>query len=143
MAFTGTAFATSYKVELLKAVHNFSAAGGDAFKMALYTNSAAMDANTTAYSATNEITGVNYVAGGMTLTNLEPTPGGTTGYAQFANAIFNNVTLTAAGALIYNSSKGNKAVIVIDFGGDKSMTEGDFTVKLPTFDSVHALIRLV
>lgn len=137
------AMCTSFKVELLTATHNFSSSGGDTFKMALYTSTATMDASTTAYSATNEVAGTNYTAGGVTLTNIQPSSsGGTTGYTQFSNATFSNVTITARGALIYNSTKSNKAVCVLDFGSDKTATAGDFVVTMPTNATSTALIRI-
>jgi len=142
MAFTGSFMCTSFKKELLSGTHVIATTSGDVFKMALYTSSATLDATTTSYSSTNEVTGTNYTAGGITLTNVDPASSGTTGYTQFANATFTNVTLTARGALIYNSSKGNKAVAVLDFGSDKTATAGDFVVTMPTNSSTTALLRL-
>jgi hypothetical protein len=137
------AMCTSFKKELLTATHNFSASGGDTFKMALFTSTATLDAATTAYAATNEVSGTNYVAGGTTLTNVDPSSsGGTTGFTQFGNATFSNVTITARGALIYNFSKSNKAVCVLDFGSDKTATAGDFVVTMPTNATSTALIRI-
>lgn len=142
MAFTGSFMCTSFKKELLDGTHAIKTTAGDTFKMALYTSTATLDASTTAYSATNEVTGTNYTAGGVTLTNVDPASSGTTGYTQFANATFTNVTLTARGALIYNSSKSNKAVCVLDFGSDKTATAGDFVVTMPTNNSTTALLRI-
>lgn len=142
MAFTGSFMCTSFKVELLNATHAIKTTAGDTFKMALYTSAATIDASTTAYSATNEVSGTNYTAGGVALTNIDPASSGTTGFTQFANATFTNVTLTARGALIYNSSKSNKAVCVLDFGADKTATAGDFVVTMPTNNSTTALLRL-
>jgi hypothetical protein len=137
------AMCTSFKRELLTATHNFAATAGDVFKMALYTSTATLDAATTAYTATGEVTGTNYTAGGVALTNVEPSStGGTSGYTQFGNATFTNVSLTARGALIYNSSKADRAICVLDFGADKTATAGDFVVTMPTNGSTTALIRL-
>ena len=143
MAFTGNYLCTSFKVELLKGVHNFSASGGDVFKIALYTSSATLDATTTAYSATNEVSGTGYTAGGNTLTNIEPTSSGTTAYLDFSDTTWSTATITARGALIYNSSAvGNPAVAVLDFGADKTSTAGDFTVVFPTADASNAIVRI-
>lgn len=142
MAFTGSFMCTSFKAEILSGTHAIKTTSGDVFKMALYTSSATLDASTTAYSSTNEVTGTNYTAGGVTLTNVDPASSGTTGYTQFANATFTNVTLTARGALVYNSSKTNKAVCVLDFGSDKTATAGDFVVTMPTNNSTTALLRI-
>lgn len=137
------AMCTSFKRELLTATHNFSSSAGDTFKMALFAGAATLDASTTAYATTNEVTGTNYTAGGIALTNVEPSSaGGTTGYTQFSNATFSNVSITARGALIYNSSKSNKAVCVLDFGADKTATAGDFVVTMPTNATATALIRI-
>jgi len=143
MAFTGNFLCTSFKVELLKGVHNFSASGGDTFKIALYTSSATLDASTTAYSATNEVSGTGYTAGGAALTNVEPTSSGTTGYLDFSDVTWSAATITARGALIYNSSAaGNPAVAVLDFGVDKTSTAGDFIVVFPTDDASNAIVRI-
>lgn len=142
MAFTGNAVCVSYLKELLTATHNHSAAGGDTFKLALFTDVATLNKSTTAYSSTNEVTGTGYSAGGVALTNIEPTSGSTKGYTQFADALFTNVSLTARGGLIFNSSKGNKAVMVIDFGANKTIVSIDFVVQMPLYDEADALIRL-
>ena len=143
MAFTGNFLCTSFKVELLKGIHNFSASGGDTFKIALYTSSATLDASTTAYSATNEVSGTGYTAGGNTLTNVDPTSSGTTAYLDFDDTTWSTATITARGALIYNSSAvGNPAVAVLDFGADKTSTAGDFTVVFPTADASNAIVRV-
>lgn len=136
------AICTSFKVECLEGVHNFTATTGDVFKMALYTSSATMDATTTAYSATNEVTGTGYTAGGMTITQVTPTFGGTTAFVDFADPTWTTATITARYALIYNSSKANRAVVVLDFGADKISTGGNFTVQFPTPDSTNAIVRL-
>ena len=133
------AMCTSFKVQLLAGDHDFDT---DTFKIALYTSSATLDASTTAYSATNEASGTGYTAGGNTLTAVPPTSSGTTAYVDFADTTWSSSTITARGALIYNSSKANKAVAVIDFGADKSSTAGDFTVQFPTADASNAIIRI-
>lgn len=143
MAFTGNYLCTSFKVEILKGVHNFTNATGDTFKIALYTSSATLDASTTAYSATNEVSGTGYTAGGNTLTNVTPTSSGTTAYLDFADTTWSSATITARGALIYNSSAaGNPAVAVLDFGADKTSTAGDFTVIFPTANASDAIVRI-
>jgi hypothetical protein len=141
MAWTGNYTCTSFKKELLTALHNFSAAGGDTFKLALYDSNATLNAETTAYSATDEVSGTGYTAGGITLTNVEPTSGGTRGYTDFADATFSTVTLSdIRGGLVYNSTNGNRAVIVLDFGISKSKTAADFDVTFPTADEINAII---
>lgn len=136
------AMCTSFKQELLTGTHNFTATTGDVFKIALYTSSATLDATTTAYSATNEVSGTGYTAGGNTLTNVTPTTSGTTAFTDFADTTWAAATITANGAMIYNSSKANKAVAVLAFGGDKTSTAGDFTVIFPTADASNAIIRI-
>jgi hypothetical protein len=143
MAFTGNFLCTSFKVELLKGIHNFSAAGGDTFKIALYDNNAAFTAATTAYTTSDEIVGSGYTAGGNTLTNIDPTSSGTTAFLDFADTTWSAATITARGALIYNSSAvGNPAVAVLDFGGDKTSTAGDFTVVFPAASAAAAIVRI-
>jgi hypothetical protein len=118
MAFTGNFLCTSFKVELLAGTHNFTTGTGDTFKLALYDNSAAFTAATTAYTVTNEVSGTGYSAGGGTLTNVTPTSSGTTAFIDFADLTFSTATITAYGALIYNSSAaGDPAVCILDFGG--------------------------
>lgn len=136
------AMCTSFKTELLTATHDFTNSTGDAFKIALYTSSATLDATTTAYSATNEVSGTGYTAGGETLTNVTPTSSSTTAYTDFADVTWSTATITARGALIYNSSKSNKAVVVLDFGSDKTSTAGDFVIQFPTADASNAIIRI-
>ena len=135
------AMCTSFKVDLLAGNQDFDT---DVFKIALYTSAATLDASTTAYTATGEVPSTgNYVAGGNTLTvSTTPTSSGTTAYLSFANTTWAAATITARGALIYNSSKSNKAVAVLDFGSDKTSTSGDFTVVFPTADSSNAIIRI-
>jgi hypothetical protein len=133
---------TSFKVELMTATHNFTTSTGDVFKIALYTSSATLDAGTTAYTSTNEVSGTGYTAGGNTLTNVTPTSSGTTAFTDFADTTWSAATITARGALIYNSSKSNKSVCVLDFGSDKTSTAGNFTIVFPTADASNAIIRI-
>ncbi len=138
-----TALCTSFKVEILKAVHDFTATTGDAFFLALYTSSATLGAATTAYSATNEVgNSGSYTAGGGALTSATPVASGTTALCDFADLAFTAATITARGSLIYNSTKSNKAVIVNDFGGDKTSTAGTFTIVFPVADASNAIIRI-
>lgn len=136
------AMCTSFKVELLQGVHNFTASTGDTFKIALYTSSATLGAGTTAYTVSNEVSGAGYSAGGNTLTNVTPTSSGTTAFTDFSDTTWSASTITARGALIYNSTDSDKAVCVLDFGGDKTSTAGDFTVVFPTADASNAIIRI-
>jgi hypothetical protein len=135
------AMATSFKVQLLEGQHNFSA---NVFKLALYTSSATLDENTTAYTVTNEVaTAGNYSAGGNTLTvSVTPTNTGNVAFISFSNSSWANATITANGALIYNSNLSNAAVAVLAFGGDKTSTNGTFAVNFPTADATSAIIRL-
>ena len=136
------AMCTSFKVELLTATHNFTNSSGHTFKLALFTNAATLGAGTTAYSTANEASGTGYSAGGNTLTNVTPTSGGTTAFTDFDDTSFTSSTITARGALIYNSSQSDKAVVVLDFGSDKSSTSGTFSVIFPTPDASNAIIRI-
>ena len=143
MAFTGNFLCTSFKVELLAGTHNFTTGTGDTYKLALYDNSAAFTAATTAYTVTNEVSGTGYSAGGGTLTNVTPTSSGTTAFIDFDDLTFSTATITARGALIYNSSAaGNPAVCILDFGADKTSTAGDFTIVFPTADASNAIVRI-
>jgi len=143
MAFSGNFMCTSFKQEILQGVHDFTASTGDTFKLALYTSSATLDASTTAYSVTNEVSGTGYSAGGETLTNVTPTTSGTTAFTDFDDLTFSAATITARGALIYNdTAAGDPAVVVLDFGADKTSTSGDFTIIFPTADSSNAIIRI-
>jgi hypothetical protein len=142
MAIT-TALCTSFKQELMEAVHNFKNSGGDTFNLALYTSSASLGAGTTAYTTSNEVSGTNYTAKGAALTRVDPTTSGTTAFTDFANLTFSNATVTARGALIFNdSASGDPAVCALDFGGDKTSTAGDFTIQVPTADASNAIIRI-
>jgi len=142
MAFTGNFMCTSFKQELLTGTHNFAAAGGSTFKLALYDNSAAFTAATTDYTTSNEISGTGYSAGGGTLTNVDPTSSGTTAFTDFDDLTFSSASFTAYGALIYNSTAGTNSVVVLDFGGAKTASAGDFTIIFPTADSSNAIIRI-
>ena len=140
MAIT-TAVCTSFKQELLTGTHNFSS-GGDTFKVALYTSSASLDASTTAYTTSNEVSGTGYSAGGATLTNVTPTTSGTTAIVDFNDVSFTSSTITARGCLIYNSSDSNKAVAVFDFGSDQASSSSTFTITFPTADASNAIVRI-
>jgi hypothetical protein len=144
MAFTGNFMCTSFKVELMRAVHNFTNGTGNTFKLALYDNNASFTAATTAYTSSNEVANSGtYSAGGGTLTNVTPTSSGTTAFTDFADLSFTSATITAYGALIYNdSAAGDPAVCVLDFGGAKTSTNGTFTIIFPTADSTSAIIRI-
>ena len=145
MAIT-SAICTSFKVELLKGVHDFTATTGDTFKIALYTSSATLGAGTTAYTTSNEITnssGTAYTAAGATLTSVTPTSSGTTALCDFSDVSYTSASFTANGAVIYNdSASGDPACAVIAFGADKTVTSGTFTIQFPTADATNAIIRL-
>tara|TARA_R110001599_G_scaffold99784_1_gene255652 strand:+ start:554 stop:988 length:435 start_codon:yes stop_codon:yes gene_type:complete len=143
MAFTGNFMCTSFKKELMEAKHNFLNSGGNTFKIALYTNSASFTAATTAYTATNEVTGTGYTAAGNTLTRVDPTTSGTTAYTDFADTTWTSSTITARGALVFNdTASGDPSVIVLDFSSDKSSSAGDFTIAFPAADASNAIIRI-
>jgi hypothetical protein len=134
---------TSFKVELLQGLHNFTASTGDVFKLALYTDLAVLGANTTVYTSSNEVPNSGtYSAGGGTLTNITPTASGTTALTDFADLSFTSATITARGALIYNSSKSNRAVCVLDFGGEKTSSDNTFTIQFPVATSSDAVVRI-
>jgi hypothetical protein len=144
MAFSGNFMCTSFKVELMRAVHNFTTSTGNTFKLALYDNSASFTAATTAYTVTNEVANSGtYSAGGGTLTNVTPTSTSTTAFTDFADLSFTSATITAFGALIYNdTAAGDPSVCVLDFGGAKTSTAGTFTIIFPTNDSTSAILRI-
>ena len=140
-----SAVCNSFKQEILVGTHNFTASSGNTFKIALYTSSASLGAATTAYSATNEISntsGSAYSAGGATLTSVTPTTSGTTAICDFADVSYTSASFTANGALIYNDTQSDKAVAVIAFGSDKTVTSGTFTIQFPTADASNAIIRI-
>ena len=146
MAITN-AMASSFKRQLLEGAHDFRLTGGDTFNLALYTSAATMDATTTAYSATNEVANSGtYAAGGGALTRVDPTSSGTTAFTDFADLAFTSATITARGALIYNTTPThtytNPACIVLDFGSDKTSTSGTFTIIFPAADATNAIIRI-
>ena len=150
------AICTSFKQEILQGIHNLTIGSrggtttttgtGNTFKLALYTSSATLGASTTAFTTTNEVSGTGYSSGGGTLTNVTPTTSGTTALTDFADLTFSSSSITARGAMIYNSSttagSANRAVLILDFGGDKTSTAGDFTIQFPTADSSNAIIRI-
>jgi len=133
---------TSFKVELAQGLHNFTASTGDVFKIALYTANADLGASTTAYTTVGEASGTNYTAGGITLTNITPTFSGTVAYWSFDDATFSNVTLTTNGALIYNSTHGNRSVCVLNFGQSITKTASNLVVYFPPVSSTDAILRI-
>lgn len=144
MAFSGNYMCTSFKVELMQGVHNFTTGTGNEFKLALYDNSASFTAATTAYTNTNEVANSGtYSAGGGALTNVTPTSSGTTAFTDFADLSFTSATITAYGAMIYNNTAaGDPSVCILDFGGAKTSTNGTFTIIFPTADATSAIIRI-
>jgi hypothetical protein len=134
----------SFKTDLLKGTFNFDSSGGSTFKLALYTDISGFSTSTTAYTTTNEVSssGTGYTAAGNTLTNNGVSVSSNIAFVDFADLTFSSVTLTADSALIYKSSASNEAVLVLDFGGDKTATNGDFVIQFPTADSSNAIIRL-
>ena len=159
MSFDQNFMCSSFKKELLFGVHDFDLANGDTFKLALYTNSAVptdfggtgsvMNASVETYNATNEVSGTGYTATGAALTCVDPTSSGTTALTDFQDLTFSTATITARGAVIYNTTPNttslsvtNPAVVVLDFGADKTSTAGDFTIVFPTADASNAIIRI-
>ena len=137
------AMATSFKVQILGGDFDFSSGTGETFKIALFTSSATLDATTTAYATTNEVAGTGYTAGGNTLTiSANPASTGTTAFLDFADTTWSTATITARGALIYQSGGTNPAVAVLDFGSDKTSTAGDFTIGFPAADASNAILRI-
>jgi len=151
------AMCTSFKAEIMLAVHDFRNTGGDTFKIALFTSASNIDANSTAYNTTSEVTGANYTAGGNTLANQGVTASNTsasagTGFTDFADTTWTNATITARGALIYNNTPSangvanttltNAAVCALDFGSDRTSTAGDFTIIFPAATNAAAIIRI-
>ena len=145
------AMCTSFKTELLTGTHNFTNSSGNTFKLALYaissggksSTTATLGATTTALVTTGEVASSgSYTTGGGSLTNVTPTSSGTTAFTDFSDLSFTTATITARGALIYNSSQSNKAVAVLDFGSNKSSTSGTFTIQFPTANSTSAIIRI-
>ena len=144
MAFTGNFMPTSFKVQILQGVHNFSTGSGQTFKLALYNNSASFTAATTAYTTTNEVAASgSYALGGGTLTKVTPTSSGTTALTDFADLSFTTATITAFGAMIYNDTPvSNPSVCILDFGGAKTSTAGTFTIVFPAATASDAIIRI-
>lgn len=137
------AICSTFKSEVLSALHNFASVGGNTFKIALYTSSANLDSSTTMYTISGECPATgNYVAGGNTLTGQSVTLSGTTAYIDFADSTWANATISAAGALIYNSTNGDRAVAVLNFGGTYSSTNGAFTIVFPAPTSTTAVLIL-
>ena len=137
---------TSFKSQLLEGVHDFRLAGGDSFKIALYSDQANLNSSTTAYTATGEISATGYTAGGLLLTNISPSSSGTVGFTSFQDAVWSNSGILARGALIYNTTPNgaytNPSVMVIDFGMNRSSVSNTFTVSFPTFNNQYAIIRI-
>tara|TARA_R110002012_G_scaffold258729_1_gene439785 strand:+ start:493 stop:924 length:432 start_codon:yes stop_codon:yes gene_type:complete len=137
------AMCTTFKKEILEAVHNFKNSGGSTFNLALYTSSASLGASTTAYTSSNETSGTGYTAKGAALTRVDPSNDGTTAITDFTNLTFSSSSITARGALIFNeSASGDPAVCVLDFGSDKTSNAGDFTIQFPAADASNAIIRI-
>ena len=137
------AMCTSFKQALLDGEMDFSSDTAQSYKIALYTSSAVLDASTTAYTTSGEVSGTNYIAGGNTLSiSTNPTTGGTTAFLSFATTTWSTATITARGALIYQAGGSTPAVAVLDFGGNKTSTAGDFQITFPTADATNAIIRI-
>ena len=142
MAITQT-LCTSFKIALLDGEMDFSSDTSQTFKIALYTSSATLDATTTAYATTNEVSGTGYTAGGNTLSiAANPASSGTTAFLDLADTTWSSSSITARGALIYKSATGNPAIAVIDFGEDKQTSSADFVIQFPTADKANAIIRI-
>ena len=140
-----SAVCNSFKQEILVGTHNFTASSGNAFKLALYTSSASLGAGTTAYATTNEITnasGSAYSAGGKTIVSVTPALDGTVAVCDFADISFTSASFTANGCLIYNDTQADKAVCVVAFGGDKTVSSGTFTIQFPAADASNAIVRI-
>jgi hypothetical protein len=143
MAFTGNFMCTSFKVELMTATHDFTNSTGNTFNIAMYDNNSSFTAATTAYTATDEVSGTAYVAKGNTLVNVTPTSTSTTAFTDFGDSTWSSSTITARGAMIFNdTASGDPSVVILDFGSDKSSSSGDFTIVFPTGDSTSAIIRI-
>ena len=146
------AMCTSFKKELLLGVHRFGTNSADTFKLSLYTSSASLDAASTAFTTSNEASGTGYSSGGGTLTGIAPTSSSTTAFTDFTDLTFSSSSITARGAMVYNSTPSandesggsltNPACIILDFGSDKTSSNGDFTIQFPTASSSAAIIRI-
>jgi hypothetical protein len=142
MAIT-SAICNSFKTEILTGTHNFTASSGDTFNLALYTSSATLNKSTTAYTTSNEVSGSGYTAKGNALTSVTPALSTDTAVCDFADTSFTSASFTARGCLIFNdSATGDPAVCAIDFGADKTVTSGTFTIQFPTADASNAIIRI-
>ena len=144
MAIT-SAICNSFKTEILKAVHNFTASSGNTFNIALYTSSATLNKSTTAYSSTNEIantSGSAYVAGGKALTSVTPALSTDTACCDFADISYTSASFTANGCLIYNDTNSDRAVCAVAFGSDKTVSSGTFTIQFPAADASNAIVRI-
>jgi hypothetical protein len=133
---------TSFKAEVAQGLHNFTRTTGDVFKIALYVATANLGADTTAYTSTGEASGTNYSAGGIALTNITPLSSGTTGYWSFDDATFTNVTLSCAGALIYNATNGDRAVCVLSFGSTINKTASNLVITFPPMGATDSVLRI-
>ena len=133
---------TSFKAEVAQGLHNFTRTTGNVFKLALYVATANLNADTTVYTSTGEASGTNYTAGGIALTNITPLAANGTGYWSFQNATFSDVTLTCAGALIYNSTNGNRAVCVLNFGQTITKTSSDLVITFPPMGATDSVLRI-
>ena len=142
MAIT-SAICNSFKTEILTGTHNFTASSGDTFNLALYTSSATLNKSTTAYTTSNEVSGSGYTAKGNALTSVTPVLSTDTAVCDFADTSFTSASFTARGCLIFNdSASGDPAVCAIDFGSDKTVTSGTFTIQFPAADASNAIIRI-
>jgi len=140
-----SAVCNSFKQEILVGTHNFTASSGNAFKLALYTSSASLGAGTTAYASTNEISntaGSAYSAGGKTIVSVTPALDGSVAVCDFADISFTSASFTANGCLIYNDTQADKAVCVVAFGGDKTVSAGTFTIQFPAAGASTAIVRI-
>lgn len=133
---------TSFKAEVAQGLHNFTRSTGNVFKLALYVATATLGADTTVYTTANEASGTNYTAGGIALTNITPLAANGTGYWSFDDATFSNVTLTCAGALIYNSTNGNRAVCVLNFGQTITKTASNLVITFPPMGATDSVLRI-
>jgi hypothetical protein len=141
-----SAICNTFKVEVLKAVHNFTASSGNTFNLALYTSSASLGAGTTAYASTNEISntsGSAYTAKGEALTSVTPVLSSSTAVCDFADISWTSASFTANGCLIFNDTvAGDPAVCVVAFGADKTVSNGTFTIQFPAADASNAIVRI-
>jgi hypothetical protein len=135
---------TSFKAEVAQGLHNFTTGTGDVFKLALYVATATLGADTTVYTSSGEVSssGTNYTAGGIALTNITPVTSGTTAYWSFQDATFSSVTLTCAGALIYNSTNGDKAVCVLNFGSTITKNASNLIITFPPMGATDSVLRI-